>query len=354
MVGQVLPGARRGVVHAVDGAQPVLLPVGAELPAHGIEYPVTKAYQPAGRLAHLRHHQLEGVQDAVDTGGRERRAHLLEQRGNLPAQLPVRQHLPGATRIAAQLFPHRRHRQGVTVVLGQQLGLLAGAHGFQIGIAQRVERAGLRRLAERLELRARGLGPFPAINVVPVAFRGRQRRSAAGECGRLGGAGLSGAVSVIIGRQQQPRIRVVATQLLRHGRKVVGAQRHAHRLTGQTVHGKAGGIAFGEPDNRVVRAAESVAGGFHLPACQHTLVTGGVNQLYVNHFSPGIVQRQQQVTGLEGYSANAQRLALQGQGVHLRPAFGAQIGIVGLRLRGSHQSLCLSRGLALGLGFVLW
>ena len=105
MVGQILPGARRGVVHAVDGAQPVLLPVGAELPTNGIEYPVTKAYQSAGRLAHLRHHQLEGVQDAVDTGGGERRAYLLEQCSNLSAQLSVWQHLPGAARIAAQLFP---------------------------------------------------------------------------------------------------------------------------------------------------------------------------------------------------------------------------------------------------------
>lgn len=234
MVGQVLPGTRWRVVHAVDGAQPVLLPVGAELAADGIEYPVTKTNQPAGRLAHLRHHQLEGVQDAVDTGGGERRAHLLEQRGNLPAQLPVRQHLPGATRIAAQLFTHRRHRQGVTVVLGQQLGLLAGAHGFQIGIAQRVERARLRRLAERLELGARGLSALLTVDVVPVAFRGRQCRSAAGECGRLGGAGLPGAAAVIIGRQQQPRIRVVAAQLLRHRRQVVGAERHtpSHRSGG--------------------------------------------------------------------------------------------------------------------------
>ena len=105
MVSQILTGTRRRVVYAVDGAQPVFLPVSAELAADGIEYPVTKAYQPASRVAHLRHHQLEGVQDAVDTGGGERRAHLLEQRGNLPAQLPVRQHLPGAARIAAQLFP---------------------------------------------------------------------------------------------------------------------------------------------------------------------------------------------------------------------------------------------------------
>lgn len=105
MVSQVLTGTRRRVVHAVDGAQPVLLPVGAELPADGIKYPVTKAYQPAGRVAHLRHHQLEGVQNAVDTGGGERCTHRLEQRSNLPAQLSVWQHLPGAARVAAQFFP---------------------------------------------------------------------------------------------------------------------------------------------------------------------------------------------------------------------------------------------------------
>ncbi|CVB89414.1 Uncharacterised protein [Serratia marcescens] len=354
MVGQVLPGTRRRVVHAVDGAQPVFLPVSAELAADGIKYPVTKAYQPAGRLAHLRHHQLEGVQNAVDTRSGERCAHLLEQCGDLSAQLPVRQHLPGATRIAAQLFPHRWHRQGIAVVLGQQLGLLAGAHGFEVCIAQRVERARLRRLAERLELGARGLGPFPAINVVPVAFRGRQCRDTAGDCGRLGGAGLSGAAAVIISRQQQPRIRVVAAQLLRHRRQVIGAQRHAHRFTGQAVHGEAGGVAFGEPDNRVVQAAEGVAGGFHLPARQHAFIPVGVNQLHVDHLAPGIVQWQQQVAGVEGYSANAQRLAVQGQGVHLRPALGAQVGVAAFALSGGHQSLCLSRGLVLGLGFVLW
>ena len=255
MVGQVLTGTRRRVVYTVDGAQPVFLPVSAELPADGIEYPVTKTYQPAGRVAHLRHHQFEGVQNAVDTGGGERRTHLLEQRGNFPAQLPVRQHLPGAARVAAQLLSHRRHRQGVAVVLGQQFGLLAGAHGFQVSIAQRVERAGLRRLAKRLELGARGLSALLTVDVVPVAFRGRQRRDTAGACGRLGGAGLPGAAAVIIGRQQQPCVRVVAAQLLCHRRQVVGAERHAHRLTGQAVHGKAGGVALGEPDNRVVWAA---------------------------------------------------------------------------------------------------
>ncbi|CAI1949371.1 Uncharacterised protein [Serratia marcescens] len=354
MVGQVLPGARRRVVHAVYGAQPVFLPVSAELAADGIKHPVTKTNQPASRLAHLRHHQLEGVQNAVDTGGGERRAHLLEQRGNLPAQLPVRQHLPGATCIAAQLFPHRRHRQGVAVMLSQQFGLLAGAHGFQVGIAQRVKWARLRRLAQRLELRARGLSALLTVNVVPVAFRGRQRRDTAGECGRLGSAGLPGAAAVIIGRQQQPRIRVMAAYLLRHGRQVVDAERHAHRFTGQAMHGEAGGVAFGEPDNRVVRAVQNVAGGFHLPACQHALVPAGVNQLHVDHLTPGIVQRQQQVAGLEGDTPDAQRLAVQGQGFCLRPAFGAQIGVAGLGLRDSHQSLCLSRGLALSLGLVLW
>ena len=142
MVGQILPGARRGVVHAVDGAQPVLLPVGAELPTNGIEYPVTKAYQSAGRLAHLRHHQLEGVQDAVDTGGGERRAYLLEQCSNLGSAVGVA--APARRRAySGTALPHRRHRQGIAVVLGQQFGFLAGAHGFQIGIAQRVERAGL-------------------------------------------------------------------------------------------------------------------------------------------------------------------------------------------------------------------
>nr|DAC77064.1 TPA_exp: hypothetical protein [Serratia marcescens BIDMC 80]DAC77108.1 TPA_exp: hypothetical protein [Serratia marcescens]DAC77152.1 TPA_exp: hypothetical protein [Serratia marcescens]DAC77196.1 TPA_exp: hypothetical protein [Serratia marcescens]DAC77241.1 TPA_exp: hypothetical protein [Serratia marcescens] len=58
-------------------------------PVEGIEYPVTNAYQPAGRIVHLWHHQLEGVPNAVDTSSGEQFGHLLELRGNLPAQLPV-------------------------------------------------------------------------------------------------------------------------------------------------------------------------------------------------------------------------------------------------------------------------
>lgn len=89
MASQVFPGAWRGVFRAVDGAQPVFLLVGAELPVEGIEYPVTNAYQPAGRIVHLWHHQLEDVPNAVDTSSGEQFGHLLELRGNLPAQLPV-------------------------------------------------------------------------------------------------------------------------------------------------------------------------------------------------------------------------------------------------------------------------
>ncbi|CVH37824.1 Uncharacterised protein [Serratia marcescens] len=66
------------------------------------------------------------------------------------------------------------------------------------------------------------------------------------------------------------------------------------------------------------------------------------------------MQRKQQVAGLEGDTANAQRLAVQSQGFCLRPAFGAQVGVAGLEPGCIHQSLCLSRGIALGLGLVLW
>lgn len=198
-------------------------------------------------------YQLEGVQKAVDNGGGERCAHLLEQRGNLPAQLPVWQHLLGTARIAAEFFLHRWHRQGVAVVHGQQFGFLTGAHGFQVGIAQRVEGARLRRLAEHLELRARPLPGHKLRSSRPplVAAPGHRR---------------------LVWPPRRPCIPVVATQLLRHGRQVVGVQRHAHRLTGQLVHGEAGSLALGEPDTRVVRTAEGVAGGFHLPA-SNTLTT---------------------------------------------------------------------------------
>ena len=66
------------------------------------------------------------------------------------------------------------------------------------------------------------------------------------------------------------------------------------------------------------------------------------------------MQWQQQVAGVVGDTADAQRLAVQGQGFCLRPAFGAQVSIAAFALSDSHQSLCLSRGLALSLGLVLW
>ncbi|MNH11586.1 hypothetical protein D3C79_711030 [compost metagenome] len=116
MVGQVFTGTWWGVVHAVDGTQPMFFTVCAELSAGGIKHPIAKAYQASHRFAHLRHHQLERVQNAVNTRRRERRTDLLKQRGNLPAELPMRQHLPGTLRIAAQFLTDQRHRQGVAIM----------------------------------------------------------------------------------------------------------------------------------------------------------------------------------------------------------------------------------------------
>ncbi|CAI1530564.1 Uncharacterised protein [Serratia marcescens] len=139
---------------------------------------------------------------------------------------------------------------------------------------------------------SRADNPFPAINVVPVALCGRQRRSAAGECGRLDGASLPGTVPIIISRQQQPCIRIVAAQLLRHGLQVVGAQCHADRLTGKAVHREAGGVAFGEPDNRVVWAVQGICppAGMRmspLALISCTLTTSPTALCYGNKRSPG-------------------------------------------------------------------
>ncbi|MNE58791.1 hypothetical protein D3C80_1538450 [compost metagenome] len=142
--------------------------VGAKLAGDGIKHAITKADQLAGRGAHLRHHQFKCIQDAADPGGRERGADFLEQGGNFPAKYPVRQYLPCTVLVAAQVFPHRRHRQQVLVVFGQQCGFLTGAHGFQVGIAEGVERARVLRWVKRLQLCQGREFALLLIEIVPV------------------------------------------------------------------------------------------------------------------------------------------------------------------------------------------